>query len=536
MPIAIWWIKRDFRLADNAALTAAIEAAATSHATLLPLYLEEPIVTEAPDWSDFHHQAVLRARTALSQDLSGLAAEADGAGARGAELLHVRGDAVRIFDTLHASVGVSGVFAHEETGPLHTFERDKDVRGWARENRVPFREFPTNGVIRGLPDRDTRIGIFHARMAEEILPPPDRIPQDAATLVAVRKALGEYLVDPSSDLTTADVHDGHTHELSGGPFSPDIAAGWSPGSIIQPVSEASAQNTLRSFLNSRVEHYSRDISAVERATQSCSRLSIHLAWGTITTRQVLSALTTRREELSDDKSEQAKAMRKGLNAFRSRIYWHDHFVQRLEDEPDMELHPLNRAMEDLPYVDSDELFQAWYHGRTGFPMVDASMRFFHATGWLNFRMRAMVVSFACHVLHLSWQRILWPMAGLMADYVPGIHLSQTQMQAGVIGINTIRIYSPMKQLRDHDPDCTFVRRWVPGLEGIDEALILKHDSDPVPGYLPPIVDYSERASQMRSALWRVKKSDFGRAESQRVLEKHGSRKRGGARRSRASTT
>ena len=102
------------------------------------------------------------------------------------------------------------------------------------------------------------------------------------------------------------------------------------------------------------------------------------------------------------------------------------------------------------------------------------MRRFAATGWLNFRMRAMIVSFACHVLHLhlNWLTILWPMARLMADYNPGVHNSQTQ--AGVTGINTFWNYKPAKQLTHNE-------------------------QSPIAGYIPPIVDYATRAKAMRAA-------------------------------------
>jgi deoxyribodipyrimidine photo-lyase len=311
-------------------------------------------------------------------------------------------------------------------------------------------------------------------------------------------------------------------------LAPD--AGGCTGHLEQAVTEDAGQMLLGSFLTERAREYRKNISAVELAAESCSRLSIHLAWGTLSMRQVVQALEARRAEMAAAPPEDAKGLRGNLSAFRSRIFWHDHFAQRLEDEPDMEAVPLNRAFERVPYVrdpqEEARLLQAWLDGRTGFPMVDACMRRFAATGWLNFRMRAMVVSFACHILHLDWRTILWPMARLMADYVPGIHISQTQMQAGVIGINTFRIYKPSKQLTDHDPECTFVRKWVPELAEAGVAQITHHEESPVPEYTPPIVEYAPQSKAMRAALWSIKKSDEGRAEASRVLAKHGSRLRG----------
>ena len=480
----MWWIKRDMRLADNAVLRAACDAGTD----VVPLYVYEPTVTGADDWSGFHAEAVARALAGLARDLE----------ERGARLVVAEGGIIEVLEAIVRAVGIQEIVAHEETGLLHTYRRDEEVRVWAPARGIVFREYPTNGVVRALGDRDRRIAIVRERFAAPQDPPPERVPQQAATIAALERI--------GMSTTPRPVP---TERLT------------------QDVTEASAHETLGTFLDHRAATYQHDISAVERAAHSCSRLSVHLAWGTISVRQVVQALEARRAVLREMPAREVpKGMKGGLNAFRSRIYWHDHFVQRLEDEPDMELHPLNRAYEAAPWVDDHEVFEAWHHGETGYPMVDACIRSFRETGWLNFRMRAMLVSFACHVLHLPWRTILMPMARLMADYVPGIHVSQTQMQAGVIGINTIRIYNPTKQLRDHDPETTFVRAWISELRDAEPQAILGHVDEPVGGYQEPIVDYAERSKAMRSALWSIKSSKEGRAEAERVLEKHGSRKRG----------
>ena len=95
-----------------------------------------------------------------------------------------------------------------------------------------------------------------------------------------------------------------------------------------------------------------------------------------------------------------------LASFQSRLSWHCHFMQRLEDAPDMEDRELNPAYAGMNEGHQDErLLTAYAEGRTGYPMVDASMRCLRATGWLNFRMRAMLVSFGTHHLAQRWQDI-----------------------------------------------------------------------------------------------------------------------------------
>lgn len=195
----------------------------------------------------------------------------------------------------------------------------------------------------------------------------------------------------------------------------------------------------------------------------------------------------------------------------------------------MEQSPVNEAFASgLPYVAGQELqerFQAWRTGQTGFPAVDAAMRYYTIYGWLNFRSRAMITSFACHALRIPWDVMVYELAKLMHDYVPGIHISQIQMQAGVTGTNTIRVYSPQKQLIDHDADCNFVRSQIPELQPYSVSEILSHHTKPLAGYQRPIIDFKAETKIMKDALYSIKRSSVGRVASRQVYQKHGSRKR-----------
>jgi deoxyribodipyrimidine photo-lyase len=215
---------------------------------------------------------------------------------------------------------------------------------------------------------------------------------------------------------------------------------------------------------------------------------------------------------------------RSLRAFESRLFWRDHFIQRLEAFPEMEKKALNSAYANLVYEDDPSMLDLWISGRTGYPMVDACMRCLRECGFLNFRMRAMVVSFACYGLHLSWRTIHEPLARLFHDYEPGIHLSQLQMQAGVIGFNAIRVYSPSKQFLDHDPDGVFVRRWIPELRGKTTAEIAHAHESFVEGYTSAVIDLKARAKEMKSRVFEIRKSVSGKKITASVLSSHGSRK------------
>jgi deoxyribodipyrimidine photo-lyase len=197
---------------------------------------------------------------------------------------------------------------------------------------------------------------------------------------------------------------------------------------------------------------------------------------------------------------------------------------------------MNRGFDGLREDEFDETrFQAWREGQTGYPMVDACMRALHQTGWINFRMRAMLVSFAAYHLWLHWRRPAVHLAKMFLDYEPGIHYSQFQMQSGVTGINTVRIYSPIKQATDQDPDGQFIRRYVPELEGVPaEKIAEPHKMTGMEqsmygcvigkDYPRPIVDHRSAYAEAKSRIYAAKRSPRVRQIAAEVYRKHGSRK------------
>jgi deoxyribodipyrimidine photo-lyase len=157
--------------------------------------------------------------------------------------------------------------------------------------------------------------------------------------------------------------------------------------------------------------------------------------------------------------------------------------------------------------------------------VDACMRSLQATGWINFRMRAMLVSFASYHLWLHWRATGCHLACLFTDYEPGIHWSQFQMQSGVTGINTVRVYNPVKQSYDQDPDGIFIRTWVPELAALAPEFL--HEpwkaASPPTGYPAPIVDLQTAARAAKERIYGKKAEPAVKALAQAVYQKHGSR-------------
>jgi deoxyribodipyrimidine photo-lyase len=261
-------------------------------------------------------------------------------------------------------------------------------------------------------------------------------------------------------------------------------------------------------------------------------LSPHLAFGTISLRTVHQAT-----ELAIGNTLE-REMAYGLRGFSGRLRWHCHFMQKLEDEPDIEFHNFARVCDGLREDAFDsKLFDAWCEGRTGYPMVDACMRSLRATGWLNFRMRAMLVSFASYHLWLHWRQTGLFLARQFLDYEPGIHWSQMQMQSGTTGINTLRIYSPTKQAQDQDPQGQFIRRWVPELAKVPLPylkepwkmdLSVQRMAACVIGanYPLPIVEDKAAMQAAKDRMYGFRKTPQARIEAADVQDRHGSRKSG----------
>jgi deoxyribodipyrimidine photo-lyase len=295
---------------------------------------------------------------------------------------------------------------------------------------------------------------------------------------------------------------------------------------------AEACRTLHSFLHERSAQYRGGISSPLSATSACSRLSPYLSWGCLSLREVVQAT-----EQTMHTPQLDAWTRKGLSAFISRLHWHCHFMQKLESEPAIETRNMHRGYDGLREGEFNEAhFERLRSGQTGWPLVDACVAMLKQTGWLNFRMRAMLVSVAAYPLWLHWQPVGHWLARQFVDYEPGIHWSQMQMQSGTTGINTTRVYNPIKQAQDQDPKGVFVRRWLPVLRQVPDTWLFEPWKMPpsvqaqcgvVVGrdWPMPVVDLQEATRSAKARLHARRNTTPVRQAKQAIVDKHASRKR-----------
>ena len=481
--VQVVWFKRDLRVHDHPALTAAI----ATGSPVLPLYVIEPSLLAHPHTASRHVELVLDGLTDLRASLAQL----------GAPLVVRVGEVVDVLEALNSDVAIAAIRSHEEFGILATWRRDQAVADWCRTRGVTYIEHRQTGAMRGLRSRDQ-----WSKQRMQLFNKP---------LHPVPTAIRPTQIEP-------------------GPIPTLRELGLTPETMEyrQRGGEQAGREVMRSWLTERVDGYQRNLSSPNTGWNGCSRLSVHLALGTVSPREVHKRAERRHGE--------AGSPRLSLEAFGERLAWRDHFAQKLEDAPFIEQRAIHPAFDGLrPETPNQAAPDAFTSGQTGYPMVDAVLRSLAATGWTTFRMRSMVTSFASYDLWLPWQTTGRVLARWFTDYDPGIHWPQIQMQSGVTGMNALRIYDPVKQQLDHDPDGVFVRRWVPELRDVPADLLAtpwlvapeqRHD------YPDPIVDHAAAAAQAKRRISAVRQRIRGDGSTRALLERHGSRRPPPARRRR----
>ncbi len=466
MTTAIWWLRRDLRLTDNPALTAAL----VRGASVIPVFVLDPALLDSPNMG--------QARLAFL--FGGLHALAAALRERGSCLIVRRGNPAEALAALAAEVNALAIFAEEDFSP-YARRRDASVA-------VSLPLHLTSGATLHHPDAVLKAdGTPYVRFtpfmrfwrslppphAEDIPPTPDRIPTppDIATL-----PLPEA---PSSD----------------------TAALFRPG-------EAEARCRLDAFVDGPIYDYAETRSRLD--VIGTAQLSPYLRFGMLSARQVIAAALQARAEAPEERA------REGTDSWLSELIWREFYAAILYHFPHVLGRSFREEYEGIPWANDEAAFAAWCEGQTGYPVVDSAMRQLAAQGWISNRARMIAASFLVKDLLIDWR---WGERWFMQQLVDGDPAANNGNWQWVAGTGTdaapyFRIFNPITQGKTFDPEGAYVREWVPQLANVPDKFIHTPWMMPpgiqreatcrtVRDYPPPIVDHAWARERALAAYGRA---------------------------------
>ncbi|GAB4428880.1 MAG: deoxyribodipyrimidine photo-lyase [Anaerolineae bacterium] len=470
MPTTIWWVRRDLRLTDNQALSAARQAADQ----VIPLFILDPGLLNS-DYLSQNRFAFL---------LAGLAELHDSLERRGSRLIVRRGDPLTVLQAIIRETGAEAIFAEADYSP-YARTRDARIAEHLPLTLTPgLTVFPPEAVSKADGSPYTVYTPFSRAWKSlprpapaDLLPPPAHLHTPAAL--------------QGEDIPAAPALSPHV------PF---------------PPGEAEAQRRLYQFVsaqNSPVFSYQPLRDRMD--LNGTSRLSPYLRFGMISARQCAVTATEALQRAATPEAE------KSAVTWLNELIWREFYVAILAHFPRVRRHNFQPKFDAFPWQNDAGHFQAWCEGRTGYPVVDAAMRQLTTTGWMHNRARMIVASFLVKHLLIDWRRGEKFFMQHLLDGDPAANNGGWQWTAGT-GTDAapyFRIFNPMLQSAKFDPNGDYIRHWLPQLANVPAEYIHAPWEMPLAAqrragcvigqnYPAPIVDHKMARARALAAFEQIK--------------------------------
>ncbi len=467
MKVNLLWFRRDLRIADNWLL----QQGTGENALCLPFFIVDPYFYNT--WSEIGGSRVRFLFESLEQlnlDFQSI----------GGQFYLLEGNSVAVIENLLQLLLTNNyqpeLYFHRDRQISYGLTRDTQIVGSCQRLQVSCHIGNNNFLILNESRMNTWRSQFYDYQKQPLIPTPEEI----RTLDLEKLLCPQEPNRGSSLVSLSHLKQKYTHLFS--QKSPLFDGGSSQG-----------LSKLKTFIDYRYKGYhwklSQPFLALKGAT---SQLSPHIMWGTLSVRQINKLAY---EKAHYFKEIGQKKLEFSLRAFLDRLRWHESFTQRLYFHPELAQKNWYSEFDSLYNwqltPQQEEYLHKWKEGQTGFPLVDASMRQLQQYGWLNFRMRAMVVTFLCINCGVSWFHGAKHFMNCLVDGDIAINHWQWQMQAGITNplAKTIRIYNPEKSLQDKDPNLEFVNIWLPELKGFNLEQILAREYLGKVKYPQPMLDF-----------------------------------------------
>jgi deoxyribodipyrimidine photo-lyase len=458
-PKIIVWFRRDLRLSDHPALAQAV----AEQAQIIPLFIFDPYLLHHPETGVGRVQFLLGCLDSLQKNLEYL----------GSTLIRRYGEQHQILVQLATELEVDAVYWNDDSERHWRTQVDQAIQTSLQERGIRATIFQAEALLPAGGKETYDLKVFTPQwyqfLALPTAPRPQQLAPPPSCETGSWRSLSDLNLPPTSQ-------------------------------IIPNAGEREAHRLLQDFLSHKAPRYLRSLSVATQASLNTSRLGPHLKFGTISARTVYQRVRQQRGAAS-------KGEKRNLDGFIGRLFWRDHFAQKLRNLPRCEEESYLEAFDQVPWSENESHYAAWCEGKTGYPLVDAAIRCLNATGWIPFRLRALCATFLCIDLFLPWQ---WGARHYMQRLIDGdvaIDHWQWQSHAGVSnrGRTWFRVYNPTEGIQKIDPQGQFVRQWVPELAEVPMSAFRGPSLESY-GYFRPLVDHPTARQKALEVLEPIKRS------------------------------